>query len=309
MRKYPYLIIIVFLYSIILYHNTLHVPFYLDDYSGIAENTGIRDIQSFIFPEGKRNPTQQGTRFIGFLSFAINYHLNGLEVEGYHIVNIIVHALAGVLVYLLTFMLTDTPVVKFSEQDRRNVAFLTALLFLSHPVQTQAVTYIIQRLASMAGMFYLASIVFYLRFRRAVSKGPVWYLLSIFMALLATFTKEITFTLPFMILLIEFIFYGRQEKQKFLRMSPYFVIALLIPLTLISSRSNVQSYDTVFRAETDIDRLTYLLTETRVLLTYFRILLYPAGQRLFYDFPLYHSITDPQVMLALGVNLSLIGIG
>src|SRR6185436_9480643 len=109
-------------------------------------------------------------------------------------------------------LLFKTPRMRFSPSDPNQsfwVASATALLFVAHPVQTQAVSYIVQRLASLAALFYLLAVVLYLKWRLDPLENKsrfVWYAGAWVATVLAMKTKEITFTLPFMLLLMEFIF-------------------------------------------------------------------------------------------------------
>src|SRR3990172_4041646 len=110
------------------------------------------------------------------------------------------------------------------------IALFSALLFVSHPIQTMAVTYIYQRFASLATMFYILSVVLYIKGRliigqRNQEKGgniqgsfplasPVaWFSLSLASCVLAMMTKETAFTLPVMIVLYEFVFFGTGQRK------------------------------------------------------------------------------------------------
>jgi hypothetical protein len=95
-------------------------------------------------------------RIVGYFTFALNYHVGGTDVRGYHIVNLLIHLINSVLVYFLVLLTFRTPYFKAVEsgvgEERSGygggIALFTALLFAVHPVQTQAVTYIVQRFTS-----------------------------------------------------------------------------------------------------------------------------------------------------------------
>src|SRR3989338_549737 len=87
---------LILLISIAIYSNTLSSPFVFDDTDSIEYNYKIRDLSNFY--------NLSGTRYIGFLSFALNYHFGGLNVFCYHIVNIIIHIINGLLVYYLILL-------------------------------------------------------------------------------------------------------------------------------------------------------------------------------------------------------------
>ena len=105
-------------------------------------------------------------RRIGFVTFALNYYWGGLDPFGYHLVNIIIHALNGLMLFLLSF--TMLALFSGKREDSKGillVAFLGSLLWLVHPLQSQAVAYIIQRLTSLCTLFFLLSLFCYLQGR------------------------------------------------------------------------------------------------------------------------------------------------
>ncbi len=110
---------------------------------------------------------RENNRYIGFLTFALNYSLHGLDVTGYHVVNLLIHTVNALLIYLLVMLTFRAPLLQGSSlwEQRRNMALVCALLFAVHPLQTQAVTYIWQRVASLATMFCLMSLVSYIKYR------------------------------------------------------------------------------------------------------------------------------------------------
>ena len=188
----------------ISYANTLHVPFHFDDIENIIYRTYVMNIDAFFDPVmlEKFNLTHDfRIRKVGFFTFALNYMIHGDDVVGYHIVNIAIHMLNGFLVYFLVLLTFKTPYfrnpslpggkvtppppappLKVRANSRPDgaegrgsydlrggvglfIPLAAALLFVSHPIQTQAVTYIVQRLASLATLFYLLSLVMYITWR------------------------------------------------------------------------------------------------------------------------------------------------
>ena len=145
------------------------------------------------------------------LTFAINYNIHKLDVWGYHLVNLIIHLTNAFLVWWLTWLTLSTPVMKNTEISRHKtmVAFLTGLLFVTHPLATQSVTYIAQRFASLATLFYLLSLILFVQGKLwQGDKNIPWFLFggSIVCAVLGMLTKEIVFTLPFAIILYDYCF-------------------------------------------------------------------------------------------------------
>lgn len=194
----------------LVYGHTLGVPFYFDDYTSLRENPAIRSLDPGTLW------SYASARFVGYLSFALNYAAHGYELAGYHLVNILVHLAASLTVFFLVGAILRTPVLSAHcpAHVQRWLPLLAALLFALHPLQTQAVTYTTQRLASMAAFFYLMSLLFYLKARltHVRSSRLVFAALAAASALLALFTKQNTVTLPLAVLLLEVCFLRPPRK-------------------------------------------------------------------------------------------------
>ncbi len=313
--------------TLLIYSHTFSFPFHFDDESSIVQNYRLRDLSKFWPPSG--------TRYIGFLSFAINYYFGRLNVFGYHLVNIIIHIINGLLVWWLLTLTFRTPRMERSGilQLKSLIAITCALIFISHPIQTQAVTYIVQRFASLATLFYLLSLVLFIMGRlshHAHNPIPraVFYLFSLLSAILAMLTKEISFTLPFVILLYEFTFFANSPPgsvtqglslrlrtlglKRLLYLIPFLLILLVIPLTLIGIDKPlgdiIGELGEATKEIKEIPRGVYLLTQFRVIVTYIRLLFLPIHQNLDYDYPLYNSLFRPEVFLSFTFLLSILGL-
>jgi len=233
---------------------------------------------------------------------------------GYHVVNLLIHLANGWLVYRLVGQLCQTPALRtgpapLTAPQAGGVALVTALLFVVHPIQTQAVTYIVQRFASLAALFYLFAVVGYLKWRLA---GPdarariAWYAGALGATILAMKTKENTFTLPLMLLVVEGVFFRPRTWKAWVPLVPFLLTLPIIPFSLPEGVG--ESEAGFARETTDISRWSYLLTQSRVLVTYLRLLVWPTHQNVDYDYPLYHSVFDwPVLCSALGL-LGLFGL-
>jgi len=272
--------------GILIYSNTFGASFHLDDWRMIVENRVLRDLNlaelwgTFY------------TRFLTGLTFALNYHFHRLDVLGYHVVNLMLHLLNTFLVYRLACLLFETPVMKdhFLQAQKEVLGILSALLFLVHPIQTQAVTYIWQRAASLATLFYLLSVVLYVQGRCRAQRG---YLVGAFITTCcAMFTKEIAFTLPLFLLVCEGSCFGPLHEDKgkrVLRLIPFLGTLFIIPIVL----TQWAPPDLIlFRREEvhDFTYLEYLFTQLNVLRTYVRLLFIPVRQNLDYDYPIAHHL-------------------
>jgi hypothetical protein len=127
------------------YSNTFEVPFHFDDKIMVIENPTVKNFQYFTDPsKAKDFQSYSGfiSRYVGYLSFALNYNLHGLDVTGYHVTNLAIHIVNALLVYLIVLLTFRTPRMKESRAaaGAGYIALFSALLFVSHPVQTQAVS-------------------------------------------------------------------------------------------------------------------------------------------------------------------------
>jgi tetratricopeptide (TPR) repeat protein len=293
-------IILISCLGMIIYSNTWHSPFQFDDYIYIVNNFFVRDIGKLQYIW-----TYYPCRFITFLSIALNYQHSRLDVFGYHIFNIAVHLGSAILVWWLTLLTLTTPVMKEDKiQKQANLLALCAgLVFVSHPVQTEAVTYIYQRAASLAAFFYLASLCFYVKSRLLQDRGPgsslgkFYYISSLIMAVAAMFTKENAITLPLMILLYEMSFFKTSKDFNWRGLFPFLLTLLIIPLTMWLTKSDkFQEIQGIAQGPGGISPFHYLLTQFRVMVTYLRLSFLPIHQALDYDYPVYKSILEIPVL-------------
>jgi tetratricopeptide (TPR) repeat protein len=307
--------------GIFSYSNTLDVPFHLDDWGCICNNPVIKDLGYLTDLSGAEGldltenvSRSLRSRRLGYLSFALNHRLHGLDVRGYHLVNLSIHVTNAVLVYCLLLLAFRTPFLEGSRlrEYSGGIAFFSALVFLSHPVQTQAVTYIIQRFASLAAFFYLLSLVAYIKSRLSKGRSSRIFLygVSILSAVCAMKTKENAFTLPVLVALFEFSFMSAGAGKRALLLLPLMLTMLIVPLSLMDPGAPLgEALSDATRLQEEITRGDYLVTEFRVVGTYLRLLVLPVNQNLDYDYPLQGSFLEPEVFLSFLLHLSLLGVG
>ena len=307
-------IIIISFLGIIIYSNTFNCSFQFDDLHYIVENSFIRTFQNFL-THWQFYPC----RFIPFLSIAINYHFSGLNVFSYHVFNLIVHLASAILVWWLTLLTLSTPAMKENKitQHVNLIALFAGLVFVSHPLQTEAVTFIWQRTASMAAMFYLASLCLYVKSRLLATSGDhngrPYYIFSLIMAVAAMFTKENSITLPLMIVLHEFCFFDVGKEPVFSRMkwpylTPFLLTLFIIPLTILLTKSGgfLENQGFVTPSGLLLSPWQYLLTQFRVIVTYIRLLFLPLNQNLDYNYPISKSIFEGPTLLSLLFIISIL---
>ena len=311
--------VIFLLTALLLYANVLRGEFLFDDFEYIVDNPLVQDLSNL---HALSDPRQ-----VGYLSFALNYAVDGENPLGYHLVNVVIHALNALLVMLLVsgFLGAVSRTTDPGDRDRW-LPLLTASLFLVHPAQTQAVSYLTQRFTSLATLFYLLAVLLYLRSRlvleegRRLDRGYVLYALAFAATLLGMRTKEITFTIPFALAAMEFVLfrgsvYGR---RRFLFLLPFGAALLLIPLAILGPQLGLirpaEGIAEVTRQDKIYDLVErsawhYLLTQFKVIVIYLKVLFLPVGQKVIYDIKVSRRFMAPDVLLPLLLLLSVAAAG
>jgi hypothetical protein len=318
MRKFvvPSLIVL----AVLIYGNTLHAPFVFDDIHTVVERPDIREVSHFLSFRRLLQP-----RALVDLTFALNYRAGGLDVAGYHLLNTLIHGLNGVLVFFLARIIFRVLSAEEKTGSPRIAAFLTAAIFVAHPVQTQAVTYVVQRYTSMAATFYLASILFYLRARRIQQDRGRWAVftglfgISILCGLAAFLSKQHAASLPFALLLVEYTIVDRSlkgwEKRLPFLAAASLIWCLFVLYVLGLFRAGIGSgglLEDVSRISRDIEqvgRWQYLCTQFNVLVIYIRLLFLPLNQCLDYAYPFKKGFFDGLTPLAALSITGLLSLG
>lgn len=295
-------VIILCCVGIVIYANTLTSSFHFDDHDFIIGNSAIKKLTNL-----RMIWDIWSTRFISFFSFALNYHFSQFHAFDYHLVNLIIHLGSGITAFWLIILFISTPKMKGDSISGRAklMAFLGALIFLSHPLQTESVTYIFQRATCLAGFFYILSLCLYLKSRLLQEEGrtgPEWtgpYVFSWISALAAMFTKENTISLPLMIILLELCFFKTEKRIKWRYALPFLIILPLIPV-LLSTTNTAISEDAEFLTSQPVNMRYYLfLTQFRVMITYIRLLFIPLNQNIDYDYPIVSNPFDLPALASL----------
>ena len=293
---------------VLIYSNALQSSWHLDDYENIANNPRI--LIKDMAPETLRNAlsgSPEGRplpyRSLAFLSFALNAFFQHTDVTGYHVVNIIIHVITAFLLFVTVMKLFSTPRLTGIERgDVHFIALVAAFLWAVNPIQTQAVTYIVQRMASMAAMFYLLAVYFYLaaRLKKRIEARTGYFMLCGLSYALAIFSKENAVLLPIALLFIEFIFFRDIRDLRVKRTFIFCLFAVVffvvfIGLLLFGNPFGfLKGYP--YRTFTPLQRL---LTEPRVLVFYLSQIFYPIPMRLsvYHDFPVSTSLFHPWTTL------------
>jgi Flp pilus assembly protein TadD len=321
-KKY-FVLFLIALLCFLVYSNTFNVPFQFDDNAYVVNNPLIRTFHYFLAPFDvaeldKLSPVNFPsvlryafmTRILGYLSLAVNYKFNGLDVIGYHVVNLLFHIMNGLLVYFILESIIKGFSTGNSAHEKasaliKGIPPVVAIIFVTHPIQTHAVTYITSRFVLMASFFFLLSLLLYIR--SVHSGSSAWryslYTFAIISAVAAMLCKEFTFTLPVIIVLFDMIFMQGDLRDRIRRVAIISLTIFIIPVLVFIQQGSFGALDSTMRTITAADvskisRLDYLLTQFRVIVTYLRLLIFPVNQNLDYDVPVYHTLLSPPVFMS-----------
>ena len=290
---------------IISYSNSLHNSWHLDDSHTILKNPKLHltEISADRIRDTFRAATAKGYynsdriyRPIPNFTFAVNWFFGKKDVTGYHIVNIAIHLLTAIFLYLTTIRLLQSPnVAPFSAASRQAVALLASAFWAVNPVQVAAVTYIVQRMALLCAFFSILAIWSYLNARLAADRcrKTIWGSACVLFFFMALGSKENAVLLPFNLALLELLFFQDIPWGRWRRLLPFrriapaaallVIVAGILYLNTDLSHSITKTLDYSQRPFTLTERL---LTEGRVLLLYLGLIFYPIANR----FSIQHGI-------------------
>ena len=299
MQKWFVLSVLVIL-GCLAYSNTTGVPFYFDDIKNIEKSLAYSPARlSFDALNSNRLKTLLSDRPVAYTSIALNYSFGRWDVTSYHIVNTAIHILAGICLY---FLILTTLTLSTFQHDVKNpgvLSFFASLIWLVHPIQTQSVTYVVQRMNSLAAMFFIVSLLLYARGRLAsgIGKKRGLFAVSILSGIFALGSKEIAATLPFFIILYEWYFF-QDLSMTWLKKRLGFILGacvVFIILVHIYMGPNIFKGILASYAIRDFTLMERVYTEFRVVIYYIGLLIYPNPSRLslLHDFELSSSLLDP----------------
>jgi len=260
-----------------VYANSLAGSFVYDDDASITDNLTLRHLsQALNVSQLPGDGATVSGRPVLNLSFALNYAWGGLTVRSYHVTNVLIHILAGLTLFGLVRRTLLRPALRarFSA-DALPLAFAVTAIWILHPVQTEAVTYIIQRAESLMSLFYLLTLYFFLR--GAKSPAPWrWYPLAITACLFGMATKENMVSAPVLVLLFDRAFVAgdfatawRQRRRFYLGLACTWIPLLLLVLSTGGNRGGSAGFD-VATSWRD-----YTLTQFPALVRYLELALWP----------------------------------
>jgi protein O-mannosyl-transferase len=304
--------------GVLLYMNTLESPFIFDDGINIVENPHIR--MTAIAPDqiAQIKHSICPRPFANF-TFALNYYFHQYQVRGYHLINILIHLVTAVLIFFIA-KATLRLCRKESVWSTAPTALMAAIIWLIHPLQTQSVTYVVQRMNSLAAMFSLLALLCYINVRLTFSKPPgqiikktVLVTAVLVTGVLGLASKENAAILPVMLLLYEWFFF-RDLSADWLKRQAWWMIVVIVAIiaaAIIYMGANPLAFLLNMYETQPFTMPQRLLTEPSVILYYLSLLFspHPARLNLDYSFPISQSLWLPATTTLSLTTLLLLLIG
>lgn len=286
--------------GVAVYANSLSGAFVFDDLHHIIEKDVIHDLGQLDEILGTRRP-------LVYLSLAINWAIGGEETFGYHVYNIFVHVLAS----LVLFDLVRRLLLRFPKYEHASgrLALIATLFWTVHPLQTESVSYTIQRGESMMALFYLLMLYALLR-GASVKSGTKWNIAAIVACACGLASKGVMVSAPFVALVFDYAFLARTPSE-ILRKRAWVHGGILIATvgTLFVTgvmggtfRTDAPKTTAGFGLRTH-SSMEYLQSQPYAILTYLRLSFWPTGQCLDYEAEVVEKYSEwlPQGLVILAL--------
>ncbi|MCG8404392.1 MAG: tetratricopeptide repeat protein [Phycisphaerales bacterium] len=287
--------------GVLPYTNSFSSPFLFDDEEAIVENPHIRTLWPIAKALDAPPQSSVAGRPVVSLTLALNYHFGKLNPWGYHAVNLSIHLLAGLTLFgIIRRTLLSRRLKARYGPGAANLALAASILWMVHPLQTESVTYIIQRAESLMGLFYLTTVYLVIRGRDA-KRRIAWYGAAVGACALGMATKEVMVTAPLLVLLYDRSFWSQSFRVALRRRRGLYVAlgaTWLILAGLMSSGPRSESVGFNPGLPTSWD---YATTQIEVVTHYLRLAVIPFPLCLDYGWPIVKSIREivPQLVALL----------
>jgi protein O-mannosyl-transferase len=298
---------IIGLAAVAAYQNSFAGVFLLDDRPWIVENADIRRLWPIWRILFQPSDVLVGGRPMVTLTLAVNYALGGLNLWGYHAVNLSIHiAAAWTLLGIVRRTLLLPPLNKHLGSVALPLAFVAAMLWMLHPLQTESVTYVIQRTEALVGLFYLLTLYCVIRGASA-NNAIAWYVAATAACLLGMATKEVMATAPMVVLLYDRTFLAGSFRDAWRRRyGLYLAMAATWGAVAMLLISTGFYGGTAGFAVHRFTSWSYLLTQSGVIVHYLRLAFWPSALCFDYNWPPAQTVSE--ILLPAIVVLGLLGL-
>jgi protein O-mannosyl-transferase len=299
-RSLPLLSVALTVVGLAAYSGSFGGPFVYDDLGAIVQNDSLASLGTALHPP--LDTTAAGRPILN-LSLWLNHASGGLEPLGYHVTNLVIHLLAGLLLFgLVRRSLDSERVPQPTREAATGLAFAIAVIWMLHPLQTQSVTYVVQRAESLMGLFFLGTLYCSVRSLEGVHSRR-WSIGAIGLGALGMATKEVMVAAPLVVLVLDWTLrpgtlLDKLKANKLLYGGLAATWLLLALLVSGAARTKSTGFDL------HISPWEYLSTQAGVLLMYIRLALVPYPQSFdYHDWPIAAGIADALLPGLLIVSL------
>ncbi|WP_158277641.1 tetratricopeptide repeat protein [Opitutus sp. ER46] len=238
----------IVLVAVMAYANSFHGEFVYDDKASILYNASIRHFADVFSPPGDA-ATVSGRPILNF-TFAVDYAIGGIDVRGYHVTNLVIHVLAALTLFgLVRRTLGWLPANAAPRLLALPTATAVAALWVVHPLQTEAVTYIVQRAESLMTLFYFGTLYAFLRSVDS-PRRRAWQAVAIASCTLGMATKENMVSAPLLVLLLDRAFVAGSlgaawwaRRGFYLALAATWGVALLLLVSTGGNRNGSAGFD------------------------------------------------------------------
>ncbi len=263
--------------------NSLDNPFIWDDRASIVDNRSIRSLWPLWGPIVPPAETPVASRPLVNLSFALNYSLHGLDVRGYHLVNLGLHLLTAWLLFAIVYRTLTRSVSNARSHGHASVtALLATVVWAVHPMVSEVVNYTTQRSDALGGLFLLATLFAAQRALSSPHRGR-WHVVAVVACVCGVLAKEFVAVTPLIVLLYDRVFAFHSFREAFAVRKNLYValVATWIPLAVILA---LRPHSTIGFAA-GVDAWTYLLNQAEMLVRYLRLAVWPDALVIDYGVP------------------------
>ncbi|MBU4376952.1 MAG: tetratricopeptide repeat protein [Candidatus Omnitrophica bacterium] len=299
LRKYALIIVLL---SIAVYANSAFNGFVWDDEFLITKNPSIMswNYAWIHFVLDLYHSFSNYYRPVQMITYMVDFSFWRLDPFGYHLTNILLHAILSVLFFLFLFLIS---------KDKR-IALVGAALYAVHPAHTGAVAYIAGRADILAAIFMLLSFIFFdAHFRTAKPKKVrIYYIASLIFFILSLLSKEAAVIIPVLILFYRLFFVSSEEAERSRGIIKFHYISWFIIITgvYLILRSCALNFQELGLFESRYSLYSRLLTFQEALIIYLGIVFFPVGLHMERSIDYAVSLWDKNVLLSLAGVLLII---
>lgn len=292
-RSLQWAVGLLLLAGVLSYFNSMWGVFVFDDTAEVAKNISIRTLwppSVSMLNEGGRLPA----RPIPYFTFAINYALHGKQLAGYHLVNLVIHLANGLMLLGLVRRTLLASQHRFFAQAGVALFLATtiATLWTIHPITTQSVTYVYQRMESLMALCYLATLYCFIRAQQNTDQSRAWLLMSIAVCSIGMACKEVMVSAPIAVLLYDWV-YGQRSVTKIAQQRSWYYASLFCTWGILGVVIWLQkSKYSEFSVERFTSPVDYALTQPAAIWLYIRLTLLPLWQCIDYGWKPSQSVAE-----------------